>query len=123
MSNRVSRIQVRETLDKYLAKELADAMYLEICKADDYDRHHMIGMTCAEWKERFEDDFEVVWADDTNAGFGKRGDSVYGTIDDCVICRTDYDGRRYKLWVWCEALHSSSPWVVGGMQEYAKRHN
>ena len=123
MRNQVSKVQVKEILRKYLTDDLANRMFWEIVDADETDRKNMIGMTMAEWMERFDDDFEVVWADDTNAGFGKRGDTVYGNLDDCVICRTDWDGHRYKLWVWCEPLHSEAPWVVAGMKEYEKRHS
>lgn len=121
-SVRVSKVAVLAKLKEYLADELATDIYWAICDADEKDRRDMIGMTCAEWSERFDDDWEIVWADDTHAGFGKRGDSVYGCINDCIICRTDYDGHRYKLWVWCEALSSEDRTVRGGMKAYYQRH-
>ena len=120
-SVRVSKVSVMETLKKYLSDDLATDIFYEICDADERDAREMIGMTYAEWSERFDDDREVVWADDTHAGFGKRGDPVYGNLDDCIICMTQYDGRRYKLWVWCEALHSDDVRVRGGMKAYVDR--
>ena len=121
MANRVSKAQLMNVLHEYLEDGLANNIYYAICDADDYDRKHMIGMTVGEWKKRFDDDYELVWADDTNAGFGKQGDTVYGNSDYCVICRTDYDGKRFRLWVWRESLHSDTPWVVAGMKEHEKR--
>ena len=96
-------------------------IFWEACDIDERDARDMVGMTYGEWAERFDDDREVVWADDTNAGFGRRGDSVYGNLDDCVICRVDYDGRRYKLWVWCEPLKSESRYVMAAMAAHAAR--
>ena len=120
-SNRVSKIQVKEILGKYLENDLVNKIYWEIVGADENDMKNVIGMTVSEWRARFDDDFELVWADDTNAGFGKRGDSVYGNSDDCVICRSDYDGKRYKFWVWCEPLTSETPFVIAAMKEHEKR--
>jgi len=122
-SARVSKVAVREQLEKYLDSKLAAKIFWEIVDADEADHKNMIGMTYGEWSERFDDDREVVWADDTNAGFGKRGDSVYGNLDNCIICMTQYDGHRYKLWVWCEPLTSNDKYVVAAVAEYHKRHD
>ena len=121
MRNQVSKFQVREILRMYLDDELANKMFWEIVDADENDRKNMIGMTMAEWMERFDDDFEVVWAADTNAGFGKRGDSVYGTIDDCVIISTRWDGHRYTLLVWCDGLSTDDIIVNAVMNGRANR--
>lgn len=121
MRNQVSKFQVREILRKYLADDLANRMFWEIVDADENDRKNMIGMTMAEWMERFDDDFEVVWAADTNAGFGKRGDSVYGNIDDCVITSTRWNGHKYTLLVWCESLTTDDVLVNAVMNGRAKR--
>jgi len=123
MRNRVSKIQVLKILRKYLTEDMSNRLYWEIVDADENDRKNMIGMTMAEWKERFDDDFEVVWAADTNAGFGKAGDSVYGYHDDCVICRTCWDGHKYTLYVWCEALHTDSICVNAVMKRRATKAN
>lgn len=123
MRNQVSKLEVREILHKYLDEKLANRIFWEIVDADEYDRKHMIGMTCGEWLERFDDDFRTVWADDTNAGFGKAGDSVYGNINDCIICRTSWDGHEYTLFVWCEPLHSEKSFVNAAVAEYHKRHS
>ena len=120
-SVRVSKEAMKEALLKYLEDDLAMKIFWEACDIDERDARDMVGMTYAEWNARFDDDREVVWADDTNAGFGRRGDSVYGNLDDCVICRVDYDGRRYKLWVWCEPLKSESRYVMAAMAAHAAR--
>lgn len=121
-SARVSKVAVLEQLKKYLADELADDIFADIVKADENDHRNMIGMTYGEWADRFDDDRQLVWADDTHAGFGRRGDSVYGDNRDCVICMTEYDGRRYKLWVWCETLHTEDRRILAAMAEYHRRH-
>lgn len=123
MSNsvRISKPAILEALNKYLEKDLANKIFYTACDIDEHDRKNMIGMTCKEWSERFDDDWEIVWADNTNAGFGKQGDSVYGNVDDLVICRTDYDGHRYRLWVWHEVLDSSLPFIRAAMDTYHKR--
>lgn len=121
MRNQVSKVQVREILRKYLADDLADRMFWEIVEADENDRNHMIGMTMGEWMERFDDDFEVLWAADTNAGFGKHGDTVYGNIDDCVIITTSWDGHKYTLLVWCDGLKTDDICVNAVMKARADR--
>lgn len=125
MSNsvRISKPAILEALNKYLEKDLANKIFYTACDIDEHDRKNMIGMTCKEWSERFDDDWEIVWADDTGAGFGKCGDSVYGNVDDCIICRTDYDGHRYRLWVWCESLHSNLGFIHAAIKTYSKQHD
>ena len=113
---RVSKVQVQKVLEKYFDDAMVMRVLGEICYADECDHRNMIGMTYGQWKERFDYDHDILWADDTNAGFGNAGDPVYGDCDDCVICRTEYDGKRYKLFVWCEPLHSDLDYVYAAMR-------
>lgn len=121
-SARISKPVIREILDRYLDKTLAGKIFWEMVEQDAEDQKNMVGMTYGEWKERFDDDRQLVWADDTKAGFGKAGDPVYGDADDCVICRTMYDGKRYKLYLWVKPLTTDVPWINAAMKEYEKRH-
>ena len=121
-SVRVSKVAVLDTLKKYLADDLANDIFEEIVKTDETDYQSMIGMTMKEWNERFDDDHEVVWAEDTGAGFGKAGDPVYGNMDDCIICMTMRDMHRLALCVWCEGLHTDNRVVLAAMDVYHKRH-
>lgn len=122
-SVRASRVVIRSVLDKYLDEKLAARIFWDICNQDDADRRNMIGMTWGEYKERFDDDEDVslVWADDTKAGFGRQGDSVYGNSDDCVICRVVRGSHYTKLYVWTDPLTSDLPFVKAAMAEYHKR--
>ena len=121
-SARVSKPAVREILEKYLDDKLAEKIFWDIVEKDELDAKNVIGMTYKEWNERFDDDREVVWAADTKAGFGKKGDSVYGDLDDCIICCQESDGKRYKLWVWCEALTTDEHYVNRAVEAYKLRH-
>ena len=123
-SVRASRIAIRSVLEKYLSDDLVHKIFWEICDQDDNDRKNVIGMTVKEYLDRFDDidDLKIVWADDTNAGFGKYGDSVYGNCDDCVICCVSRRMKTTTFYVWCEPLHSDKAYVIGAMQEYRKRH-
>lgn len=122
-SVRVSKVAVLDTLKKYLADELANDIFEEIVKIDENDYRSMIGMTIKEWNERFDEKHEVVWADDTCAGFGRAGDPVCGNMDDCVICMTMQDMNRLCLCVWCEGLYTDNKMVLAAMDVYHKRHS
>jgi hypothetical protein len=122
-SSRISKPVVRSILEKYLDNTMAHRIFWEMVEQDENDSRNVIGMTLKEFKERFDvDNLEIVWADDTNAGFGRAGWTVYGDNDDCVICSTETIRGGYKLHVWCDPLTSSLPWVNAAMKEHHRRH-
>ena len=56
-------------------------------------------------------DIHVVWAADTKAGFGKKGDTVYGDCWNCRVVEVVEDSpamcnkeKAYTLRVWIDAL-------------------
>lgn len=124
-SVRVSRKAVLDVLTDKLANALAYDIYNEICRIDEEDAMNMVGMTVEEWRDRFDDDCRIVWADDTRAGFGKAGDSVYGDCRDCVIVRISEQGAtcapRYTLHVWCEGLSTDDKGINSVMKRYMER--
>ena len=120
-SNRVSKIAVQDSLRKYLSDDLAAVILKDIIETDECDRENVVGMTFAEWNERFDDNFSLVWADDTRAGFGNAGQPVYGDPYDCVICKVSYTTGHCTLHVWCEGITSNKPWINAAMAEHAKR--
>lgn len=118
---RVSQIAVRNSLRKYLADELADDILNDILETDEHDHNSMVGMTCKQWENRFDYPHRVVWADDTLAGFGNRGDLVSGTYSDGIICRVNYDGYYYTLYIWVEGLSTDDKYIHAALNEYHKR--
>ena len=120
-SARISKPAVAEILNKYLDKELAEKMYFEMVEQDAKDKENVIGMTIREFVDRFDEDAQIVWADDTLAGFGKRGDPVYGNVYDCVICCVEFEKRKLKLWVWAEALTTDKAFINAAMEIHEKR--
>lgn len=121
-SARISKPAVAAILDKYLDKELAEKMYFEMVEQDTDDMKHIVGMTCREFMERFDDYISVVWADDTKAGFGKRGDPVSGDLNDCIICCVNYHGLNEKvLEVWSEGLKTDKAFINAALEVYKKR--
>lgn len=122
-SVRVSKPAVRSVLEKYLSDDLAEDIFREIVEQDEDDARNSIGMTVGEFLDRFEpDDLSIVWADDTKAGFGRRGDSVYGNNKDCVICCINESMHKVTLHVWCKPLTSDLAYVNAAMKEYYRRH-
>ena len=125
-SVRVSRKAVLDVLTDKLALALAYDLYDEICRIDDEDARNMVGMTVKEWRERFDNEYRIVWAADTCAGFGKAGDSVYGNPDDLVIVETDRQGGtwsapEYTLRVWSTALHTDDRAINAALKLWAAR--
>lgn len=126
-SVRVSRKAVMDVLKDKLSLALAYDIYVEICKIDDNDADSIIGMTVYEFRERFDNDYRLVWYEDTGAGFGKAGDSVYGNSDDLVIIMTSEQGGvtnvpRLTLHVWSPALHSDNKAIKSVMMLRAARN-
>lgn len=121
MGNRVSKPAVQEILNKYLDEKLANKIFWAICDKDEEDQKNAVGMTVKEWKERNEHDYRIVWADDTGAGFGKRGDSVYGDSDNLIICCIERYGRELTLHVWGEALASDKAFINAAIEEHKRR--
>lgn len=120
---RISRPVVRSVLEKYLADDLAADMLAEMIRQDEEDQANTIGMTVSEFLDRFEpDDLQIVWADDTRAGFGRRGDSVYGDTHDCIICCVSQAQHTTTLHVWSKPLTSTEPYVLAAVEEYDRRH-
>ena len=119
-SARVSKPAVEAVLEKYLDHALARKIFCDIVDSDEEDHRNMIGMTYVEWKERFDDDRQLVWADDT-PGFGKAGGSVYGNADNCIICCTRKDMHGYTLCLWEEVWASDKPFIRAAIKEYQKR--
>ena len=121
MNNRVSKMTIIAALRKYLASDLADYIFREIERLDEVEENNVIGMTFGEWKERFDENCNIVWADDTKVGFGKKGDQVYGNADDCVICCLIRSMGKLTLEVWCEGLTSDKAFIQTAMNCYKKR--
>ena len=123
MGSRVSKPAVQEILNKYLDEELANKIFWEICDKDEEEQINAVGMTVKEWKERNDCDYKIVWADDTQAGFGARGDSVYGASDHLIICCIERRGAKKEcvLQVWSEALESDKAFIKAAMEEHERR--
>ena len=102
MDVRVSKVSVMEVLRKYLSEELARDIMGDIEYAECEEMEAEIGMTYGEWKERFSDEHDVVWAKDSGAGFGRKGWTVYGDCDDMQIVQIDTVGpsRKKVLHLW-----------------------
>jgi len=100
MENRVSKVSVREVLREYLADELVDDILMDIEKKQIAERESEAGMTYGEWKSRFDDDVSLVWADDSGAGFGRKGDPVYGNCDDMRIVKIVTGAHKKVLHLW-----------------------
>lgn len=121
---RISKPAIRYVLGKYLSDELAADMFNEMVRLDEEDQEeNIIGMTVGEFMDRFEpDDLRIVWADDTRAGFGRRGDSVYGNVHDCIICRISQSQHTTTLHVWCKPLSSQEPFIIAAVNAYDAQH-
>lgn len=105
MANRVSWKVVEEILSRNLTSSTYWGILGELREADDEERAAEIGMTYGEWKKRFDDHLEgVVWAADTNAGFGHKGDPVYGNADDLKIVKIVTTARGKTLYLWEDIL-------------------
>lgn len=104
MMNRVSKKVVASVLKDFFTADMAARIYHEICEASEKEAKDELGMKFGDWKRRFDDDFDVVWAADTGAGFGNAGDTPSGDIDDCRIVKIVTDGRKKVLHVWDDAL-------------------
>lgn len=126
-SVRVSKKAVCDVLSKYFSTTVVNGILDEICMQDDMDAASMVGMTVSEWMDRFDDCANIVWAADTGAGFGKKGDTVYGDLGDCVICGAVLDRHNgssvYTLYVWCEGLSTDDKGVNSVMRRYLERTN
>lgn len=63
-------------------------------------------LTPEEWADMHRTEhYRCVWAADTNAGFGKKEDSVYGTSPSTYIVRDEHViGHNHVLRVWNSAL-------------------
>ena len=110
MTNRINKIAIMETLKKYLDDQMAWKIFDDMEAAEERDQRNQVGMKYGEWKQKFDDDFELVWAADSHGGFGKKGWSVYGNADDLTIVRIDTHTNGKKtlhlwdtdLWGWDE---------------------
>lgn len=108
MTNRINKTAIMETLKKYLDDELAEKIFYDMEEADLRDEKNQVGMKYGEWKEKFDDERELVWAADSHGGFGKKGWPVYGNADDLTIVRMDTNMHGKKtlhlwdteLWGW-----------------------
>ena len=67
-------------------------------------------LTPEEWADMHRGEhYRCVWAADTNAGFGKKGDSVYGTSPCTYIVRDErIDDYNHVLHLWNSALGALS---------------
>lgn len=116
MGNRVSKQTVAAALKKFMAEDLVDYIFREIERLDKAEEDSVIGMTIGEWNDRFDENCQIVWADDTKVGFGNKGDQVCGNVDDCVICCTVRSQGKLTLQVWCEGLTSDLPFINAAME-------
>lgn len=118
MGNRVSKKTVAAALKKkeFMVEDLVDYILREIERLDKAEEDSVIGMTIGEWSDRFDENCQIVWADDTKVGFGNKGDQVCGNVDDCVICRTVRSQGKLTLQVWCEGLTSDLPFINAAME-------
>lgn len=101
-SNRISKTRIMETLKKYLDDQLAQDIFEDMEKADEYDLRHQAGMKYGEWKNKIDcDSVTLVWAADTPGGFGRKGWGVYGECDDLTIVQIDtglHGKKTLHLW-------------------------
>lgn len=116
MGNRVSKKTVAAALKKFMAEDLMNYIFREIERLDKAEEDSVIGMTIGEWNDRFDENCQIVWADDTKVGFGNKGDQVCGNVDDCVICCTVRSQGKLMLQVWCEGLTSDLPFINAAME-------
>jgi len=107
MMNRVSRKVVVDALKEFLTTDLALAIYDRIYDESEKEERGQLGMTYGEWKSRFDDDFEAVWAADT-PGFGAAGYSCCGDCDDCQIVQINTGRGKKILHLWDDAFGSLS---------------
>lgn len=98
--NRVSKVVVREALSRYLDNALIHRIMEDIEKESLLESKHECGMLYGEWKSRFEDSHEIVWAADSLGGFGRAGWSVCGDADNLriVSIQTDRGNKVLLLW-------------------------
>lgn len=100
-SNRISKTRIMETLKKYLDDQLAQDLFEDMEKADEYDLRHQAGMKYGEWKNKIDcDHVMLVWAADAPGGFGRKGWDVSGDCDDLTIVRIDTGLRKTTLHLW-----------------------
>jgi len=102
--NRVSKKVVASVLKDFFTADLACEVYYKICGESEKEAKAEIGMKFGDWVRRFDDDFDVVWAADTGAGFGSAGDSPSGDCDDCRIVKIVTDGKKKVLHIWDDAI-------------------
>lgn len=101
MTNRINKTAIMETLKKYLDDQLAWKIFDDMEAAEERDQRNQVGMKYGEWKQKFDDDHELVWAADSHGGFGKKGWSVYGNADELTIVRMDtHMGGKKTLHLW-----------------------
>lgn len=70
-------------------------------------------MKVREWLEQHPEVscYYAIWAADTNAGFGRKGDTVYGDNRNCDIIRieTHRDGKTPVLVLWFTEVWGPCP--------------
>lgn len=78
-------------------------------------------LTVEEWASFHPmESYQTVWAADTNAGFGKKGDSVYGTSPGLYVVRDERaKGDKHILHMWHQGLGSMNKGyiVLGKIRE------
>ena len=94
-----------EALKEFLPMDVAVKIYDRIYDEDIKEEEGQLGMTFGDWKSRFDDDFEAVWAADT-PGFGRAGNGCCGDCDDCRIVQIDRGRHQKTLYLWDDAFVS-----------------
>jgi len=118
MTNRVSRKVVVDALKEFLPTGVALQIYDRIYDETIKEAENQIGMTFGDWKSRFDDDFDAVWAADT-PGFGRAGGSCYGDCDGCRIVRITTGRKQKVLHLWDDVFGSidsaKKPYLIRNM--------
>ena len=60
MTNRINKTAIMETLKKYLDDQLAWKIFDDMEAAEERDQRNQVGMKYGEWKQKFDDDRELV---------------------------------------------------------------
>ena len=120
---KISAAVTRAVLEKYLDPVLSTRIYWNIIDTDAAARRDVVGMTYRDWKKLFDDDHEPVWAADTRSGFSYAGWPIYGSADDLIICRTQYNGQRLQLLLWSDAFTTNVPWILSAIKSYNERYS
>lgn len=99
--NRVSKVSVETALERFLTDDLRAKIMEDIEYWDRREAETEVGMLYGDWARRFdEEDFDVVWAADSGAGFGEKGWTVYGDCDNMRIVKITKSGHKKTLHLW-----------------------